>query len=168
MFVSKIFRIWLVISAFVVLWDAGFILLRPHTLPGGKYHSFWKPYAKYIQLDTLYNDEKDIFVRVQSVFNIFEAFLTFLASMMLCIKNVKLQVAGSVLALIVSCFTYWKTCIYFFYDEGFINFNNSTFDLVMLFLIPNLIWIVMPFLAIVSISRGIYFRLSLNLKNKNE
>jgi hypothetical protein len=43
---------WLVISLPLVAWDTLYVLLRPHTMPGGKFHSpFWTPYALYGTVD---------------------------------------------------------------------------------------------------------------------
>ena len=38
---------WFYATALICTWDASFILLRPHTLPGGVLFSFWRP-CKYI------------------------------------------------------------------------------------------------------------------------
>ena len=37
---------WFYATALICTWDASFILLRPHSLPGGALFSFWKP-CKY-------------------------------------------------------------------------------------------------------------------------
>ena len=34
---------WFLLSSIVVVWDAGFILLRPHSLPKGDLEWFWMP-----------------------------------------------------------------------------------------------------------------------------
>ena len=43
---TKLSVLWLILSSLVVIWDAGFVLLRPRTLPGGDLHQFWKPCKK--------------------------------------------------------------------------------------------------------------------------
>jgi hypothetical protein len=43
---------WLVVSLPLVGWDTLYVLFRPHTMPGGKFHSpFWTPYALYGTVD---------------------------------------------------------------------------------------------------------------------
>ena len=43
---SNLTLIWLFISLPLVIWDCGYILLRPYTLPGGSLHSpIWVPYG---------------------------------------------------------------------------------------------------------------------------
>ncbi|KAL3447901.1 hypothetical protein BJX65DRAFT_307578 [Aspergillus insuetus] len=47
--------LWFFISCPLVLWDAGYVLLRPHSMPGGKWHSpIWTPYALYGTVDYIY------------------------------------------------------------------------------------------------------------------
>ncbi len=70
MFISKGVRLWLVLSALIVIFDASYVLLRPHSLKGGKYECFYGPYQKYIQYDTLYGDNQDRFVVIQSWLNL--------------------------------------------------------------------------------------------------
>ncbi len=47
--------IWLYVSLPLVLWDTSYIALRPHSMPGGKFHSpIWKLYALYGTVDYVY------------------------------------------------------------------------------------------------------------------
>src|SRR5690242_12203083 len=40
--------LWLIVSLPLVAWDTGYILLRPHSMPGGKFHwPLWVPYELY-------------------------------------------------------------------------------------------------------------------------
>lgn len=40
-------RYWLAISALVVMWDAGFCLLRPYSMEGGLLFPLFSPYKLY-------------------------------------------------------------------------------------------------------------------------
>lgn len=52
---SNLALIWLSISLPLVIWDTGFVLLRPHTFPGGKLHwPLWVPYELYAKVDGVY------------------------------------------------------------------------------------------------------------------
>ena len=53
--VPPLLMIWLVVSLPLVLWDTGYIALRPHSMPGGRLHSpLWVPYALYGTIDYVY------------------------------------------------------------------------------------------------------------------
>lgn len=67
--------IWLIVSVPLVLWDTGFVLLRPHSLPGGKLHApIWTPYALYCAVDYVYGafNARNGFAAAQSVLNLVE------------------------------------------------------------------------------------------------
>ena len=69
---------WLVISIPLVAWDTLYVLLRPHTMPGGKLHSLlWEPYALYGAIDHIYGwpawNSHNGFTAAQSVMNIPES-----------------------------------------------------------------------------------------------
>lgn len=36
-------------------WDTGYIVLRPHSFKGGKYHFLWQPYDLYGKIDLIYS-----------------------------------------------------------------------------------------------------------------
>jgi hypothetical protein len=47
--------LWLAISLPLVLWDTGYVLLRPWSMPGGFLHSpIWTPYELYGRVDYVY------------------------------------------------------------------------------------------------------------------
>jgi hypothetical protein len=74
---SAAVTIWLIVSIPLVLWDVMFVLLRPHSMPGGKLHSpIWTPYALYITVDYIYGwpafNARNGFTAAQSVLNLVE------------------------------------------------------------------------------------------------
>lgn len=73
---SNLTILWLFISLPLVVWDSGYVLLRPLSMPGGKYHAPWKPYALYATVDYLYGrqamDENDGFTGAQTFLNVIE------------------------------------------------------------------------------------------------
>ncbi|KAJ5834910.1 hypothetical protein N7447_000936 [Penicillium robsamsonii] len=69
--------IWLVVSVPLVIWDTGYVLLRPHTMPGGSLHSpIWTPYALYGKVDYIYGwpafNARNGFTAAQTIMNVFE------------------------------------------------------------------------------------------------
>ena len=69
--------LWLAISLPLVTWDTGYMLLRPHSMPGGSLHSpLWVPYALYGEVDGMYGfkqwDLKNPFAAAQSLMNVVE------------------------------------------------------------------------------------------------
>lgn len=83
---SAAVTLWLVLSIPFVLWDAGYVLLRPHSMPGNKLHSpIWTPYALYGTIDYIYGwpafNENNGFTAAQTIMNLFEtvAYVYYLA-----------------------------------------------------------------------------------------
>jgi hypothetical protein len=114
----------------------------------------------------MYGDLKDNFVVVQSYANLVEVTLNFLAfflSTSSCSKRTKLF--ASLIALTSLAFTMWKTVIYFAYGVHFAA-HNAWNTYITLYLIPNGLWILVPFLAIVSITRSVVRVLDLNDNKK--
>lgn len=47
--------LWLAVSLPLVAWDTAYVLLRPHTMPGGWLHApLWTPYELYGRVDHVY------------------------------------------------------------------------------------------------------------------
>ncbi|KAL4815249.1 hypothetical protein BDW67DRAFT_164756 [Aspergillus spinulosporus] len=73
---TAVLTLWLLISCPLVLWDAGYCLLRPHSMPGGRYHSFWSVYKWYGTVDYIYGwpafNANNGFTNAQAVINLLE------------------------------------------------------------------------------------------------
>lgn len=74
---SAALTLWLVFSLPLVAWDAGYVLLRPHSMPGGRLHSpIWTPYALYGKVDYIYGwpafNARNGFTAAQTVMNVVE------------------------------------------------------------------------------------------------
>ncbi|EAW08159.1 uncharacterized protein ACLA_028840 [Aspergillus clavatus NRRL 1] len=74
---STTITLWLLVSVPLVVWDSGYVLLRPHSMPGNKLHSpIWTPYALYGSIDYIYGwpsfDAGNGFTAAQTVLNLVE------------------------------------------------------------------------------------------------
>jgi hypothetical protein len=71
-----VITLWLLISCPLVLWDTGYVLTRPHSMPGGKWHRFWSGYRWYAGVDYIYGwpayNANNGFTAAQGVLNLAE------------------------------------------------------------------------------------------------
>jgi hypothetical protein len=72
--------VWLAISLPLVAWDTGYVMLRPHSMPGGWLHwPLWAPYELYGTIDYIYGwkafNEKNGFTAAQAFLNIIESLM---------------------------------------------------------------------------------------------
>ncbi|RDW83263.1 hypothetical protein BP5796_04754 [Coleophoma crateriformis] len=79
---SNVTLIWLAISLPLVIWDAGYVLLRPHSMPGGSLHwPIWAPYELYGTVDYIYGwkayNERNGFTGAQTALNVVETAMYF-------------------------------------------------------------------------------------------
>jgi hypothetical protein len=70
--------VWIFVSPLIVLWDVGYVLLRPISMPGGPIHRpFWTAYGLYGRVDHLYGfpglDRGDGLVAAYAVMNFLES-----------------------------------------------------------------------------------------------
>ena len=145
---SKWVVAWLIITSLVALWDTAFVLLRPESMTGGKYHALFSPYDLYTSVDKAYGDLHNPWIKTQSVANVAEIFLNFVVLV--------LHFSGSPKAIplctVVLSFTFWKTLLYFGMEacEEFSNIKHNPIEtLILLYIIPNGIWIIAPFFSLI-------------------
>ena len=142
---------WLVISSMICVWDASFVLLRPWSFD----HPLWSPYRDYVQVDKLYGDLESDFVWSQSILNVAEICVNALALFMLRSGQPR---KGAVTALFVCACTASKTLLYHVMEVscGLCNVgHNDAKTLVMLYLIPNGIWIAVPILCAFALGKNL-------------
>lgn len=144
--------VWLFISSIIVTIDALFVLLRPHSLPDGKWNFLFEPYNIFIEVDPRYKDLKDTFVIGQSFMNLLEMCLNIVILMM---QNSSKSGLAVLLAFMVSTMTLSKTVFYFLVSSklcGGHHFlsHNDWRTVIFLFIVPNGIWIVLPLLCMIA------------------
>ncbi|XP_077870497.1 uncharacterized protein LOC144364063 [Saccoglossus kowalevskii] len=143
-------KFWFLSSAVIQAWDASFIFLRPHSLPGGKFHTLWKPYSLYIDIDLRYKDMDDSFGLAQSLLNYGEVVLLLVALFM----NYRNHACTLVTSFTVCTMTFWKTTLYFtmylpFIGDPSMIGTSDSFKQLFLFYLPNGVWLLVPALCLV-------------------
>jgi hypothetical protein len=153
------YKLWLVISSILVIWDTVYVLYRPATMKGGTL--FFYPYDIYITIDTLYGNMIDTFVVIQSKCNIVEVILFVISLIVSSVNNNRAKLAGALLCIVASCFTFWKTVIYVMYGYPTMVFRPGN-ELVTfgVFILPTSLWLILPLLGIYTIGNRIINRLS--------
>ncbi|RNF08217.1 cholestenol Delta-isomerase [Trypanosoma conorhini] len=149
-------KLWFLLTAPVVLIDGVFVLTRssspsvPHPLADTPPFNWWVLYATY---DRRYAPNDDAFVVVQSWMNMLEVALGILA---LVLSHRGSVVEGLQLALVVSVMTLYKTVLYLameVVEGGKYTKHNSTFDTLMMTVLPSSFWIIVPAMLIVQCGR---------------
>ncbi|KJR81400.1 uncharacterized protein SPSK_01235 [Sporothrix schenckii 1099-18] len=156
--------LWMAISLPLVIWDTGYVLLRPLTMPGGSLHwPIWSPYALYGEVDHIYGfkawNAGNGFTAAQGVLNLIETTL-YLAYVYVWWTRGQPVVAGGrkglvgrpaawavTLVLSSAVMTLSKTVLYWLneYFSGFDNIGqNDIYALIFLWIIPNGLWLVFP------------------------
>jgi hypothetical protein len=146
--------VWLALSMPLIFWDIGFVLSRPHSMPGGSLAFLWAPYAKYVTVDLGYADVKNGFVIAQALMTCGEAAVTILG-LVLSFRASRRQLAA-LLVFAGSLLTCTKTLLIFLIEVvtgGEHVGHNPLGDLVLLYVLPNSLWVVVPALASVVTGR---------------
>jgi len=176
--------LWLFVSLILVAWDTGYIFMRPLSMPGGSAHSpVWSPYALYGTVDYIYgwpawNDGVG-FTAAQGFMNIIESsmYLYYLYKVFQHGEGTgwysvwdtkrwsqKAVVEGDGMATAVlicltgAVMTVSKTVLYFLneYFSSWMNVGHNNWSrLIVLWIIPNGAWLVVPTWVIYLLSREV-------------
>ncbi|KAI9246260.1 hypothetical protein BDA99DRAFT_489919 [Phascolomyces articulosus] len=157
-------KAWFVISSLLVLWDAGYCLLRPHSMEGGKWNLLWRPYILYGKVDKFYGieawNEEDGFTGAQAFMNLVETALNFVYLWM--VSNSQKPGRTSLVGFSAVILTVAKTVLYWlveFYSGMRHTGHNELFDYILLWIIPNGAWIVVPSMIAIVLGKDLVNRL---------
>lgn len=148
---------WLAISLPLVIWDTGYVLGRPATMPGGWAHSpLWTPYELYGRVDHMYGFKQwnlgNGFTAAQGFLNVVETVMYLVywgiwyRASAAAVGGERKRIAGRagafavVVGLSASVMTVSKTVLYWLneYFSGFDNIgHNKPWDLILLWIIPK-------------------------------
>ncbi|KAL9940998.1 hypothetical protein V8E36_000486 [Tilletia maclaganii] len=141
--------LWLALSSILVLWDCGYMLLRPHSMKGGKWFAPWAPYELYGTIDKMYGidayNAKEGFPAAQSVMNLPETALNYFYVYLVTISTSQQgRAIAPIVGFTATVMTASKTILYMLVEWacGYCKTgHNGLYELVVLFLIPNTPWI---------------------------
>ncbi|KAL7822078.1 hypothetical protein V8C26DRAFT_389870 [Trichoderma gracile] len=155
--------LWLALSLPLVIWDTGYVLLRPHSMPGGAWHyPLWAPYKLYGEVDHIYGFKAfragNGFTSAQGFLNAVETllYLWYLGAWYFGGKRTssaggykvvsgRAGARATLVGFSAAVMTLSKTVLYWAneYYSGFDNIgHNPLQDLILLWIIPNGAWII--------------------------
>jgi len=151
--------LWFLISSALVFWDAGYCFYRPRSMDGGDLHWIWAPYSLYAKVDLIYGlpalQNNEGFTNAQSLLNLVENFfnLAYLYSAHIAKSPVAPLIGFTGVVMTLS-----KTVLYwaqeYYCDYCKLGHNNLN-DLVLLFVLPNVPWLVLPAIIIYVLGKDI-------------
>lgn len=155
--------VWFVITTCIQTYDACYELLGPLSHVGGPLSDLWAGHVLYGNYDKTYGGtQTDAWGEAQSWLNLLEVIVLIIA---MSIRRSK-PAATVVLGLVVSTATFWKTVAYFAIEicSGLEKTRHSLeqgdlLGFLVIGVLPNLFWIVIPLLVMISLSRRILTRL---------
>jgi len=164
----KLISAWFILTTPVILWDAGYCLMRPRSMKGGDLHWIWKPYALYQEVDYVYGvralENNEGFTSAQSLLNLIE---TALNVYYVYLANVLGSPAAPVVGFAAVVMTFSKTVLYwaqeYFCGWCSIGHNNMA-DLLLMWILPNGLWILFPGLIMWKFGKDIGAALHTNAR----
>jgi len=148
--------IWFVVTACIQTYDACYELLGPLSHQGGPVSWLWPGHVFYSTFDQRYASF-DAFGSAQSWANLLEVIV-----LVVILFRTK-RWSGVVLGLVVSVATFWKTVIYFLVEASSgLEMTRHSLEqgnivgFLMVAVLPNLFWIVIPLIVIIALGRQIH------------
>ncbi|KAF8316150.1 hypothetical protein DL93DRAFT_2078415 [Clavulina sp. PMI_390] len=154
--------VWFSLSSILVLWDAGFLLVRPRGFPGGDLSWIWEPYSLYSTIDLVYSrahwTAHDGFPASQAAMNLIETALNYAY---VYLAHISPSPIAPVIGLTAATMTWSKTSLYALLDyncgpNGWCTSGHNDMQTwLTLYVAPNRPWIVIPFLIMLSLGSRI-------------
>jgi len=151
--------LWFLLTVPVIAWDVGYCMMRPRSMKGGDLHWIWKPYALYQEVDYIYGIPSLLsgngFTNAQSLLNIIE---TLINIAYLYLAHIAQWPAAPMIGFGAALMTLSKTLLYWA-QEYYCGFcavgHNNLWDLVLLWIVPNGLWIVVPSFIVLQLGRDL-------------
>jgi len=137
--------LWFLITAPIILWDAGYVLMRPRSMEGGDLRWFWSSFELFERIDHVYSvkgyHEKAGFAPAAAVSNLIETSLNlaYLYTVHISPRNIAPLLGFSGASLTLSKTTLWILQEY--YCGGCSMSDKDQFsDIFKFWICPNIVW----------------------------
>jgi len=159
--------VWFIVTVIIQTYDACYVLLGPISHVGGPMSWLWAGHVLYGNYDQTYGGTRsDAWGEAQSWLNLLEVITLIIV---LSIRKRRPE-AAVVLGIIVSTATFWKTVAYFAIEicSGLAKTQHSLANgdlagFLFIGVLPNLFWIVIPLLVVISLGRRTHGALTARL-----
>ncbi|KAJ3994803.1 hypothetical protein F5050DRAFT_1771536 [Lentinula boryana] len=151
--------LWFILTAPLMLWDAGFCLMRPRSMVGGDLHWIWAFYEFYGDVDHVYGvkafEDGEGFANAAAVLNVIENIFGILY---LTTTHLLPSPLAPLAGYTGSAMTLSKTLLYVS-QEYFCGFcaigHNSVAGMVGYWVVPNVAWITISGLIMYHLGKDI-------------
>lgn len=151
--------LWFLLTAPVIFWDAFYCFMRPRSMVGGDLHWIWEPYGLYQEVDLIYGVESlqrnDGFPNAQSLMNVIETLLNLTYVYLVHVSGAPV---APLIGLATATMTLSKTVLYWaqeFYCGRCATGHNDFQTLLVIWILPNALWIVFPSLIVYTLGKDI-------------
>ena len=129
------------------------MLSRPHSFPGGKVAWLFVPFAKYMVVDKVYGDVTISFGWAQSTLCLIENAILLYAIIRHWKEVANNQSTEGILGqsdffAFLTCSIQWGKSVFYWIHDAYGGFShirhNTPQDLILFFIIPNMIWLIGP------------------------
>ncbi|GAW08726.1 hypothetical protein LENED_010807 [Lentinula edodes] len=158
--------VWYILTAPLMLWDAGYCLMRPRSMVGGDLHWIWAFYEFYGNVDHVYGvkafEDGEGFANAAAVLNVIE---NFFAVIYLWMTHVCPSELAPLAGYTGSAMTLAKTLLYVSqeYFCGFCAIGHNTFPgMLSYWILPNVAWITISGLIMYHLGKDILWSLRLS------
>ncbi|KAJ7039687.1 hypothetical protein C8F04DRAFT_1220104 [Mycena alexandri] len=136
--------LWFLLTAPLMIWDAGYCLMRPASMVGGNLYWFWKPYELYGMVDYVYGvkawEDGDGFASAAAILNLLETFanIGYLVG-----THIYQTRAAPLVGYTGATATLSKTILYSltqYFCNGCAVGHNTSFNLFVFWIFPNIMW----------------------------
>ncbi|KNZ71260.1 hypothetical protein J132_00097 [Termitomyces sp. J132] len=141
--------IWFALTAPLMLWDAGYCLMRPRSMVGGDLHWIWKPYELYEKVYGVQAYENgEGFAGAAAVLNVLEITMNLIY---LYLVHVKVSDVAPLFGYTGAVMTLAKTLLYTsqeYFCSGCSTGHNEPMVAFLFWIMPNLVWVILCCLII--------------------
>ncbi|KAK7032782.1 hypothetical protein R3P38DRAFT_771026 [Favolaschia claudopus] len=147
--------LWFLFTAPLMIWDAGYCLMRPRSMAGGDLYWFWKPYESYGKVDHVYGtkawEDGEGFAGAAAILNLLETFanIAYLVG-----THVHETRSAVIIGYTGATATLAKTLLYSlnqYFCNGCAVGHNTFVNLFAFWIFPNILWMVFPALIMLRL-----------------
>ncbi|KAJ3513728.1 hypothetical protein NLJ89_g2789 [Agrocybe chaxingu] len=153
--------LWFLITAPIILWDAGYVLMRPRSMEGGDLRWFWSGFDTYERIDNVYSvkgyHDKTGFAPAAAVSNLVETSLNliYIYGVYISPRNTAPIFGFAGAGLTLAKTTIWVLQEHFCGRCSYFAGRTDFPETLKFWIAPNVVWFTFCSLIVVRLGRDI-------------